>query len=135
MKLAMIGLGRMGMNMAKRLLKGGHEVVAYNRSPEKTNRLVKDGAEGAYSPSEVVEKLSQPRIVWMMLPAGEVTKKQIADLIPLLSEGDIIVDGGNSNFKQSVKMGRMLEEYNIGFMDCGTSGGVWGLDNGYCLMV
>ena len=70
-----------------------------------------------------------------MLPAGEITKKQIADLIPLLSEGDVIVDGGNSNFKQSIKMGRMLEEYNIGFMDCGTSGGVWGLDNGYCLMV
>ena len=80
-------------------------------------------------------KLEGQKIVWMMLPAGEITKKQIADLIPLLSEGDVIVDGGNSNFKQSIKMGRMLEEYNIGFMDCGTSGGVWGLDNGYCLMV
>ena len=136
MKIAMLGLGKMGGNMSARLIRNGISVVGYDNHPETVKKLE---ASEKLIPSSSVEdalsKLEGQKIVWMMLPAGDITKKQIADLIPLLSGGDIIVDGGNSNFKQSVKMGRMLEEYNIGFMDCGTSGGVWGLDNGYCLMV
>ena len=135
MKLAMIGLGRMGMNMAKRLLKGGHEVVAYNRSPEKTNRLVKDGAEGAYSPSEVVEKLSQPRILWMMLPAGQTVDDHIHQFTDLLSPGDIIIDGGNTFYKDDIRRAERLVEKNIWYIDVGVSGGVWGLQIGYCLMI
>ena len=136
MKIAMLGLGKMGGNMATRLIRNGHEVVGYDTSHEviteleKTEKLIPSS-----SVKEAVSKLEGQKIVWMMLPAGEITKKQIADLIPLLNKGDIIVDGGNSNFKHSVKMGSMLEEYDIGFMDCGTSGGVWGLSEGYCLMV
>ena len=136
MKIAMLGRGKMGGNMATRLIRNGHEVVGYDTSQgviselEKTEKLIPSS-----SVKDAVSKLEGQKIVWMMLPAGEITKKQIADLIPLLNKGDIIVDGGNSNFKHSVKMGSMLEEYDIGFMDCGTSGGVWGLSEGYCLMV
>lgn len=136
MKIAMLGLGKMGGNMAVRLIRNGHEVVGYDTSQEVTTKLEKtEKLIPSTSVKDAISKLEGQKIVWMMLPAGEITKKQIADLIPLLNKGDIIVDGGNSNFKQSVKMGSMLEEYDIGFMDCGTSGGVWGLDNGYCLMV
>ena len=136
MKIAMLGLGKMGGSMATRIIKNGHEVVGYDTSHEIVSRLEKtEKLIPSSSVKEAVSKIEGQKIIWMMLPAGEITKKQIADLIPLLNKGDIIVDGGNSNFKQSVKMGSMLEEYDIGFMDCGTSGGVWGLDNGYCLMV
>ncbi len=136
MKIAMLGLGKMGGNMAARLIRNGHEVVGYDTSQEVITKLEKtEKLIPSSSVKDAISKLEGQKIVWMMLPAGEITKKQIADLIPLLNKGDIIVDGGNSNFKQSVKMGSMLEEYDIGFMDCGTSGGVWGLDNGYCLMV
>ncbi|MDC0182786.1 decarboxylating 6-phosphogluconate dehydrogenase [Nitrosomonadales bacterium] len=136
MKIAMLGLGKMGGNMAARLIRNGHEVVGYDTSQEVIAKLEKtEKLIPSISVKEAISKLEGQKIVWMMLPAGEITKKQIADLIPLLNKDDIIVDGGNSNFKQSVKMGSMLEEYDIGFMDCGTSGGVWGLDNGYCLMV
>lgn len=136
MKIAMIGLGRMGMNMAKRLLRGGHEVVAYNRSPEKTDTLVKEeGAIGAYSLPEVVEKLSQPRIVWIMLPAGQAVDDHIHQLKDLLSPDDIIIDGGNTYYKDDIRRAELLAEKNIRFMDVGVSGGIWGLQIGYCMMI
>ena len=136
MKIAMLGLGKMGGNMAARLVRKGVSVVGYDNNQTIVKELSeKEKIIASSSVEDALSKLDKQKIVWMMLPAGEITKKQIADLIPLLNKGDIIIDGGNSNFKQSVKMGSMLEEYDIGFMDCGTSGGVWGLDNGYCLMV
>ena len=135
MKLAMIGLGRMGMNMAKRLLKGGHQAIAYNRSPEKTNQLVEAGAIGAYSLSEVAEKLSSPRIVWMMLPAGQAVDDHILEFKGLLSPDDIVIDGGNTYYKDDIRRAKLLEEKGIRFMDAGVSGGIWGLQIGYCLMI
>ena len=135
MKLAMIGLGRMGMNMSKRLLQGGHQVVAYNRSPEKTEQLVKDGARGAYSLVEVAEKLSTPRIVWMMLPAGQAVDDHIHELIDLLAPGDIVIDGGNTYYKDDILRANLLDEKGISFMDVGVSGGIWGLKIGYCMMI
>jgi len=135
MKLAMIGLGRMGMNMAKRLLKGGHEVVAYNRSSEKTDQLVKDGAIGTYSLSEVADKLSQPRIVWIMLPAGQAVDDHIQEIKNFLSPGDIVIDGGNTYYKDDIHRAEYLEDKNIRYMDVGVSGGIWGLQIGYCMMI
>jgi 6-phosphogluconate dehydrogenase len=136
MKISIIGLGRMGMNMAKRLLRGEHEVVAYNRSPEKTDRLVKEeGAMGAYSLAEVVEQLSQPRIVWMMLPAGQPVDDHIHQIEDLLSPNDIIIDGGNSYYKDDIRRTEHLSEKNIRYMDVGVSGGIWGLQIGYCMMI
>ena len=145
MKLAMIGLGKMGGNMAARLLRHKIEVVGYDFNQEFISNLVqKEGMIAASSVQDVVNKLGKnktgennsagQKIVWLMLPAGEITENQIKDLIPLLNKNDIIVDGGNSNYKHSQRRGAMLAELGIGFIDCGTSGGVWGLDNGYCLM-
>lgn len=134
MKLAMIGLGRMGMNMAKRLLLEGHEVVAYNRTAEKTGQLVKEGALGAYSLPEVVSLLSPPRIVWIMLPAGSLVDSHLEQFREQLSPGDIIIDGGNTYYKDDIRRAEFLGERNIRFVDAGVSGGVWGLKNGYCLM-
>jgi len=132
----MIGLGRMGMNMAKRLLRGNHAVVAYNRSPEKTDSLVKEeGAIGAYSLAEVVERLSSPRILWMMLPAGQAVDDHIHQLKDLLSPDDIIIDGGNTYYKDDIRRAERLAEKNIRFMDVGVSGGIWGLQIGYCMMI
>ncbi|MCF8130149.1 MAG: decarboxylating 6-phosphogluconate dehydrogenase [Deltaproteobacteria bacterium] len=135
MRLAMTGLGRMGMNMAKRLLVGGHQVVAYNRSPEKTDQLVKDGAVGAYSISDVVALLSPPRIVWIMLPAGHVVDEHLEQFREILSPGDIVIDGGNTYYKDDLRRSQFLAEKNIQFVDAGVSGGVCGLKNGYCLML
>ena len=136
MKIAMIGLGKMGGNMAARLIRNGHSVVGYDTNPEVVRELQKtENLIPSSSVKDAISKLDNQKIIWMMLPAGEITEKQIADLIPLLNKDDIIIDGGNSNYKHSIKMGKLLEEHKIGFMDCGTSGGVWGLDNGYCLMV
>ncbi len=141
MKLAMIGLGKMGGNMAARLLRHKIEVVGFDFNQEFINNLVeKEGMIAATSVADAVSKLgvnneTQQKIVWMMLPAGDITENQIKDLIPMLNKGDIIVDGGNSNYKHSQRRGAMLAEHGIGFMDSGTSGGIWGLDNGYCLMV
>jgi 6-phosphogluconate dehydrogenase len=135
MKIAMIGLGKMGGNMAARLLRHKIEVVGYDFNQEFISNLVeKEGMIAATSVADAVSKLEGQKIVWMMLPAGDITENQIKDLIPLLGKGDIIVDGGNSNYKHSQRRGAMLAEHGIGFIDCGTSGGVWGLDNGYCLM-
>jgi len=135
MQIAMIGLGRMGMNMAKRLLQGGHEVVAFNRTPAKTDQLVKEGAIGAYSLSEVVDKLSHPRVTWIMLPAGSTVDEHINKLKEILSPGDIVIDGGNTYYKDDIRRGDLLAEKNIKFMDAGVSGGIWGLKKGYCLMI
>lgn len=135
MQIAMIGLGRMGLNMAKRLLGGGHRVVAYNRTPSKTDRMVKEGAIGAYSLAEVVEKLSPPRIIWIMLPAGSAVDDHIAQFMGLLSSDDIVVDGGNTYYKDDIRRADLLAEKEIRFVDAGVSGGIWGLKIGYCLMI
>lgn len=136
MRLAMIGLGKMGANMARRLCRQGIEVVGYDRDAATVARL---GAEAAMitasSVSDAVSKLSAPRIVWLMLPSGDPTEIQLQELAAMLSPGDVVIDGGNSNYKDSQRRGAWLAERGIEFMDAGTSGGVWGLDNGYCLMV
>ena len=135
MQIGMIGLGRMGMNMARRLLKGGHQVIAYNRTPNKTDQLVKQGAEGAYSLSELVERLSPPRAVWLMLPAGAAVDDHLNQLKDLLSGGDIVIEGGNSHYKDDIRRAAFLAEKGIRLIDAGVSGGVWGLEAGYCLMI
>jgi len=135
MRIAMVGLGRMGMNMARRLLGGGHDVVVYNRSREKTDDLLKEGAVGTYSMEEMVKRLSPPRAVWIMLPAGKVVEKFIGRLQELLEPGDIIVDGGNGHYKDDIRRAAQLEEKGIVYLDAGVSGGIWGLSLGYCTMV
>lgn len=126
----------MGGNMVRRLCQGGHEVVGYDRDEAVVADIAtSDGMIAASSVEDVVAKLESPRVVWLMLPAGDITERQLQALIPMLSEGDVIVDGGNSNFHDSERHGIMLAQHGIGFMDAGTSGGVWGLKNGYCLMV
>lgn len=135
MKLAMVGLGKMGANMTERLIKGGHDVVAFDLREEAVAAAVADGAEGAGSAEEVVSLLEAPRVVWIMVPAGRPVDATIASFEPLLEPGDIIVDGGNSRYSDTVRRGEELAEKRIGYMDCGTSGGVWGLAEGYSLMV
>ena len=136
MRIAMIGLGKMGANMTRRLIRGGHEVVGYNRSPAVVDQLSKEeGMVPAYSLDEAVEKLEPPRVVWVMVPSGSPTDETIEGLTKLLDEGDVVVDGGNSNYHDSERHGARLTEKGIGFADAGTSGGVWGLEEGYCLMV
>jgi len=136
MQLAMIGLGKMGGNMVRRLRKGGIGVVGYDRTTETVSTLANEsGMAAATSVEDAVGQLSSPRIVWLMLPSGDPTEHQIRALAPLLNKGDIIVDGGNSNYHDSQRRGAWLAEQGIGFMDSGTSGGIWGLENGYCLMV
>ncbi len=135
MRLGMIGLGRMGGNMTRRLLGAKHEVVAFDRRADAVKELAVLGAIGAASLADVCSKLSAPRIVWIMVPAGKPVDDTIAQLLPQLSTGDIIIDGGNSNFHDTVRRGRDLHAKGIEFVDSGTSGGVWGLENGYCLMV
>lgn len=134
MRIGMIGLGRMGMNMARRILKGGHETVVYNRTPDKVKALEKEGATGTFSLTEMVVKLSPPRVVWLMLPAGEIVDDHILKLKGLLSVGDIIVEGGNTNYRDDVRRDAALREYGIHYMDAGVSGGIWGLERGYCIM-
>ncbi len=135
MKLGMIGLGRMGSRMTLRLLSGGHEVVVYTRTAKAIDRIVKKGAIGAYSLEELSKKLNPPRVIWLMIPAGDPVDKTIQGLLPNLSQGDIIVDGGNSNYKDTVRHAKKLKEKGIRFIDVGTSGGVWGLTEGYCMMI
>ena len=131
----MIGLGRMGGNMSERLLKGGHEVVAFDRSPDVTQKYVSQGATGAATLNDVVAKLKAPRVIWIMVPAGKPVDETIAQLLPGLSKGDVIIDGGNSNFHDSMRRAAELKPKGIHFVDSGTSGGIWGLANGYCLMI
>jgi len=136
MQLAMLGLGKMGGNMVRRLRRGGIEVVGYNRSPDVVASLAtEEGMVAASSVADAVTQLQSPRMVWLMLPSGEPTENQIRELAPLLARGDIVIDGGNSNYKDSQRRGAWLAEQGIGFMDAGTSGGIWGMENGYCLMV
>lgn len=136
MRMAMIGLGKMGGNMVRRLRRGNIEVVGYDRAADVVTQLNKEsGMIAASSVEDAVSKLTSPRIVWLMLPSGDPTEQQLRALVPQLSKGDIIVDGGNSNYHDSQRRGAWLAEQGIGFMDSGTSGGIWGLENGYCLMV
>jgi 6-phosphogluconate dehydrogenase len=135
MQLAMIGLGRMGGNMTERLLRGGHEVVVYDRSADAVSKYAAMGATSAEDLNAVVGGLRASKVVWIMVPAGKPVDDTIATLIPLLSKGDIIIDGGNSNFHETMRRGKELAEHGIELIDAGTSGGVWGLENGYCLMI
>ncbi len=135
MQLGLVGLGRMGANMALRLLRGGHEVVAYDRSAEAVSALAAQGAKPATSLEDLVWQLAPPRHVWLMVPAGAPVTETINALAPLLTRGDAIVDGGNSYYKDSISRADELADSGLHFMDAGTSGGVWGLENGYCLMV
>jgi 6-phosphogluconate dehydrogenase len=135
MQIGMIGLGRMGMNMALRLLRGRHKVVAYNRTPEKVKELIKKGATGAFSLEAFVSSLKPPRHIWIMLPAGLPVDDTITKLTGLLQKGDTIIDGGNSFYKDDVRRQQYLRPLGIQYMDAGVSGGVWGLEIGYCLMI
>ena len=135
MELAMVGLGKMGLNMATRLARGGHRVIGYARTDATVQEAIKLGAEGAYTLEEAVSLLTAPRIVWLMVPAGQVTHDMVQQLSTLLEAGDVVIDGGNSNYKDSVLHAEMLEPKGIDFVDCGTSGGIWGLTEGYSLMI
>jgi 6-phosphogluconate dehydrogenase len=135
MELGMVGLGRMGANMARRLMRDGHRLVAYDVNPDAVSELAGEGAEGASSLAELAAKLSAPRSVWVMVPAGEITEKTIGDVAAVLEPGDAIVDGGNSYYRDDIRRAGVLREKEIDFVDCGTSGGVFGLDRGYCLMI
>ena len=135
MHLGMIGLGRMGANMSLRLLRGGHTVVAYDRDPAAVAKLAEQRALGADSLEALVRQLPAPRAVWVMVPAGAPTESTVTALAGLLERGDVVIDGGNSNYKDSMRRGAALAERGVGFVDAGTSGGVWGLTEGYALMV
>jgi 6-phosphogluconate dehydrogenase len=135
MQMGMIGLGRMGSNMVRRLLRGGHACVAYDRDPTSVNLIAREGAVAATSLDELVGKLVAPRVVWIMVPAGRPTEETVLELSEKLSAGDIVIDGGNAHFKDDVRRSGILRAKGISFLDVGTSGGVWGLERGYCLMV
>ena len=135
MKLGMIGLGRMGGNMVRRLLRGGHQCVVYDLSADAVSALAHDGAIGAASFGDLVAKLEAPRAVWIMVPAGDATERTVHALAEHLEPGDTVIDGGNSFFKDDVRRANELRQSGIQYLDVGTSGGVWGLDRGYCLMI
>ena len=135
MDVAMVGLGRMGGNMARRLLRGGHRVVVWNRTYAKAEELGAEGAEPVRSLGDVVTALPKPRVIWLMLPYGDATQAAIDELVPRLADGDILIDGGNSPFQLDIERGAALAGKDLRYLDAGTSGGVWGLDVGYCLMV
>src|SRR4029077_3603646 len=134
MQLGMIGLGRMGANMVRRLLKTGHQCVVYDRSEQVVSDLVKEKATGASSLADLVKKLEKPRAVWLMVPAA-VVDQEIADLLPALEAGDILIDGGNSYYIDDIRRAKELAAKKIHYVDVGTSGGVWGLERGYCMMI
>jgi 6-phosphogluconate dehydrogenase len=135
MELGMIGLGRMGANMTERLVRGGHKMITYDRSAEAIQMVVDKGAVGAHSLADFVKQLSLPRAIWLMVPSGDPVDQTIEQLLPQLAKGDIIIDGGNSNYKDSIRRAEKLKTHGLHFIDAGTSGGIWGLQNGYCLMV
>lgn len=135
MQVGMIGLGRMGMNMSRRLLKGGHEVIVFNRTLEKVEQMEKEGAIGSRNIQELVDKLSPVRVIWIMYPAGELVDETIDTLSKLLTPGDIIVEGGNSFYKDDIRRARKLKTMGVHYIDAGVSGGIWGLEIGYCTMI
>jgi 6-phosphogluconate dehydrogenase len=135
MELGMIGLGRMGANMTERLVLGGHRVVSYDRSPEAIQHVVDKGALGAHSLADFIKQLSPPRAIWLMVPSGDPVDQTIDQLRPNMAEGDVIIDGGNSNYKDSIRRAEKLKQQGFHFVDAGTSGGIWGLQVGYCMMV
>jgi 6-phosphogluconate dehydrogenase len=135
MKLAMIGLGRMGANMARRLMRGGHQVVACDLNRDNVDKVAKDGAEPAYTVRDAAAKLTSPRIFWIMVPSGAPTERVVAELEATCSSGDIVIDGGNSYFKDDVRRAASLAKKGIQYVDVGTSGGIWGIERGYCLMI
>ena len=135
MELGFIGLGRMGANMVRRLLRDGHHIVAYNRTPTRTQEIESEGATGAYSLEELVQQLTPPRAIWIMVPAGDPVQQMIEQLLPLVSKGDILIDGGNSNYKDTIRRAAQVTSQCVHYMDVGTSGGIWGLKIGYCLMI
>ena len=135
MQIGMVGLGRMGANMVRRLMKSGHECVVYNRSPDKVKALVKEGATSADSLEDLANKLATPKTVWLMVPAGEPTESMVLQLSTILPKGSTIIDGGNSFYKDDVRRGKLLAEKGIHYLDVGTSGGIWGAERGYCLMI
>jgi 6-phosphogluconate dehydrogenase len=135
MQIAIIGLGRMGGNIARRLMNHGHETVVYDRDEKAVSSLAEKGATGVGSLEEVIGKLEAPRTVWVMLPAGKITEDTIETLSGLLSQGDTIIDGGNTFYKDDIRRSKTLKEKGIDYVDVGTSGGVWGLERGYCMMI
>jgi 6-phosphogluconate dehydrogenase len=135
MELGIVGLGRMGANMARRLIKDGHRIVAYDVNPEAIEGLAGEGAEGASSLEDLAAKLSAPRSVWVMVPAGEITEQTVEAVAAVLDAGDAIVDGGNSYYRDDIRRAAKVGEQGIDYVDCGTSGGVFGLERGYCLMI
>jgi 6-phosphogluconate dehydrogenase len=135
MELGMVGLGRMGANMVRRLMRDGHRLVVYDVDPEAVSTLAGEGAEGADSLQDLAAKLNAPRSVWVMVPAGEITEKTIENVAAALDSGDAIVDGGNSYYRDDIRRAAKLAGKGLDFVDCGTSGGVFGLDRGYCLMI
>ena len=135
MRIGFIGLGRMGANMVRRLVRDGHEVVAFNRTPEKTREIMTEGAEGAFSVAELVAGLPAPRAVWIMVPAGDATEAMLDELMGVLEPGDTIIDGGNTYYHDDLRHAAALEEKGIHHVDVGTSGGVWGFERGFCLMI
>jgi len=135
MELAMIGLGKMGLNMATRLVRGGHRVIGFAPHAPSVDAAVQNGAEGSRSVEEAVGKLAAPRTAWLMVPSGSVTDDTLTQVSNLLKPGDTVIDGGNSNYKDTIRHAQQLESKGIDFVDCGTSGGIWGLDEGYSLMI
>jgi 6-phosphogluconate dehydrogenase len=135
MKLGMIGLGKMGANMAQRLLRGGHDIVGFDPQAAARKALEDNGAASADSLQALVAALPAPRALWLMVPAGEVTDKSLDALLPMLAPGDVVIDGGNSNYKDTLRRAKQFGGHGIAYVDCGTSGGVWGLEEGYSLMI
>src|ERR671919_1070198 len=135
MQLGMVGLGRMGANIVRRLIRDGHECVVYDVNPEAVQQLAGEGATGAESLDEFAAKLTKPRAAWVMVPAGEITESTVHDLADRLESGDAIIDGGNSYYRDDIRRAAELTERGIDYVDCGTSGGVFGLERGYCLMI
>jgi 6-phosphogluconate dehydrogenase len=135
MELGIVGLGRMGMNMSTRLVRNGHTVLGYDVSPAKRAEVEEHGIKWMPSVVELIQSLHEPRTLWIMVPAGKPVDDVIEMSLPHMSEGDVIIDGGNSNFKDSIRRAQTLKDKGISFLDCGTSGGIWGLEEGYCLMV
>ena len=135
MQLGVIGLGRMGANIVRRLLRNQHECVVFNRTPEKVKQLASEGAIGAYTLDDFVQKLDKPRAIWLMVPAGDPTEDMVMELAQKLEAGDILIDGGNSYYIDDIRRAKALESKRIDYVDIGTSGGVWGLERGYCMMI